>query len=141
MEPPSPARLYAAAGGAALLLLGILGFFYTASLGGLGDYEEALGGLQVNGWLNLFYVLVGAIGLLVAGVSSRTYSLAVGLLFIAMAVAGWGTGAFDLAVGLLGLAAAWGTPPAQRRGGKVDQRATKAPRSSKPRAKPARQRT
>ena len=52
-----------------------LGFFYDASFGGLDDYEEALGALQVNGWLNLFYVAVGAIGLLVAGVSSRTYAL------------------------------------------------------------------
>ena len=120
MEVASPARLYASVAGAALLLLGILGFFYTASFAGLDDYEEALGALQVNGWLNLLYVLVGAIGLLVAGVASRTYSLTIGLLFVAMAVVGWGTGALNLVVGLLGLAAAWGT--------------------SEPRAKPARQR-
>jgi len=140
MEVPSPARLYAGLAGAALLLLGILGFFYTASFGELDGYEEALGALQVNGWLNLLYVFVGAIGLLVAGVSSRTYSLAIGLLFIAMAIVGWGTVAFNLAIGLLGLAAAWGTPRGQGQGEKVDQRATKAPRRSKPRAKPARQR-
>ncbi|HEY6144642.1 MAG TPA: DUF4383 domain-containing protein [Solirubrobacterales bacterium] len=110
MEAPSPARLYAAAAGAFLLVLGVLGFFYYASFGGLDEYEEALGALQVNGWLNLFYIAIGSIGLLAAGVSSRTYSLTVGVLFIGLAIAGWGTGALNLAVGLLGLAAAAGTP-------------------------------
>jgi hypothetical protein len=123
MEAPSPARLYAAVAGAALLLLGILGFFYTASFGGLGEYEEALGALDVNGWLNLLYVATGAVGLLVAGASSRAYSLLVGLLFTILAIVGWGTEWLNVLVGVLGLAAAWGTP-----------------RTSKPRAKPARQR-
>ncbi len=140
MEAPSPARLYAAVAGAALLLLGILGFFYTASFGGLDEYEEALGGLDVNGWLNLFYVATGALGLLVAGASSRTYSLLVGLLFTILAIVGWGTEWLNILVGVLGLAAAWGTPRRQRQGAKDAQQATKAPRKSKPRAKPARQR-
>jgi hypothetical protein len=120
MEAPSPARLYAATAGAFLLVLGVLGFFYYASFGGLDEYEEAIGALQVNGWLNLFYIATGSIGLLVAGVSSRTYSLTVGVLFIGLAIVGWGTGALNLAVGLLGLAAAAGTPRSK----------------SKPRAKP-----
>ncbi len=128
MEAPSPARLFAPVAGAALLLLGVLGFFYTASFEGLGDYEDALGGLQMNGWLNLFYVVVGAVGLLVAGVSSRTYSLLVGLLFTVLAIVGWGTGWLNVALAVLGLAAALGTTNPSRQ-----------PRS-KPRAKPARQR-
>lgn len=110
METPSPARLYAAAAGALLLVLGVLGFFYYASFGALDRYEEALGGIEVNGWLNLFYVAVGSVGILVAGVSSRTYSLSVGLLFTLLAIVGWGDGALNLVVGLLGLAAAAGTP-------------------------------
>ena len=125
MEPASPARLYAAAVGALLVVLGLVGFFYSASFGTLDHYEEALGGLQVNAWLNLFYLAVGGIGVLVAGVSSRTYSLTVGVLFTVLAIVGWGTGALHLALGLLGLAAARGTPKAKR---------------SKPRAKAARQR-
>jgi hypothetical protein len=137
MEAPSPARLYATVAGAALLLLGILGFFYTASFGALDSYEEALGALRVNGWLNLFYVLTGAIGILVAGVSSRTYSLAVGLLYTVLAIVGWGTVGLNLVVGLLGLAATAGTA---KRGSKVVQETTKEPRKSKARAKPARQR-
>jgi hypothetical protein len=110
MEAPSPARLYAATAGAFLLVLGVLGFFYYASFGSLDEYEDALGALQVNGWLNLFYIAIGSIGLLVAGVSSRTYSLTVGVLFTLLAIVGWGTGGLNLVVGLLGLAAAASTP-------------------------------
>jgi hypothetical protein len=137
MEAPSPARLFAPVAGAILLLLGILGFFYTASFEGLGDYTDALGGLQMNGWLNLFYVAVGAVGLLVAGVSSRIYSLLVGLLFTVLAIVGWGTEWLNVVLAVLALAAAAGT----ERGSKVVQKPTKEPRKSKPRAKPARQRS
>lgn len=137
MEPPSPARLYAAAVGALLIVLGILGFFYDASFGGLGHYEEALGTLQVNGWINLFYVATGAIGVLVAGASSRGYALAIGLIYTALAIVGWGSDWLFLAVGVLGLAAALGTP---RRGSEVRNIRTKEPRDSKPRAQPARKR-
>ncbi len=136
MEAPSPARLFASVAGLALVLLGIVGFFYDASFGSLDSYQEALGAIQVNGWLNLFYIATGAVGLLVAGVSSRTYSLIVGLLFTLLAILGWGTVTLDLVVGLLGLAAAAGTPRAKR-GSKVVAGATKEPRKLKPRAKPA----
>jgi hypothetical protein len=136
MEAPSPARLFAAAAGALLIVLGVVGFFYDASFGSLDTYEEALGAIQVNAWLNLFYIATGAAGLLVAGVVSRTYSLIVGVLFTLLAIVGWGTGALDLVVGLLGLAAAAGTPRAKR-GSKVAAEETKAPRKLKPRAKPA----
>jgi hypothetical protein len=140
MEPASPARLYAAAVGALLVVLGLVGFFYSASFGALDHYEEALGGLQVNAWLNLFYLALGGIGLLVAGTSSRAYALAAGALFTALAIVGWGTGALHLVLGLLGLAAALGTPRNQFRGSFVGQGTTKEPRKSKPRAKAARQR-
>jgi hypothetical protein len=137
MEPPSPARLFASVAGFALVLLGIVGFFYTASFDGLDDYADGLGGLQVNGWLNLLYLAVGGIGLLVAGVSSRTYSLAIGLLFVVLTIVGWGSEWLNVLVGVLGLAAAAGT----KRGSKVGQETTKEPRNSKPGAKPARQRS
>lgn len=130
MEPASPARLYAAVAGALLLVLGIVGFFYDASFTGLDHLEAALGALEVNAWFNLLYVATGAVGLLLAGVASRPYSLAVGLLFTLLGIFGLGTQGLHLVVGLLGLAAAAGTPrpaAAKRRG-------------SDPRAKPARQR-
>jgi len=136
MEPASPARLYAAAAGAALVVLGILGFFYSASFGGLDEYEDALGLVHVNGWLNLFYLATGALGLLLAGVASRRYALAVGLLYTALAIFGWGSGGLNLAVGLLGLAAAAGTPK-PKRGSKSTQEVQKEPRNSKPRAQAA----
>jgi hypothetical protein len=136
MEAPGPARLFAAAAGVLLIVLGVVGFFYNASFGSFDTYEEALGAIQVNGWLNLFYIATGAVGLLVAGVSSRTFSLIVGVLFTLLAIIGWGTGGLDLVVGLLGLAAAAGTPRAKR-GSKVAAGATKERRKLKPRAKPA----
>lgn len=123
MEAPSPARLFAAGAGAALVVLGILGFFYDASFGALDSYEEAFAGLQVNGWLNLFLIATGSVGVLVAGVSSRTYALAVGLLYALLAIVGWGSGWLFVTVGVLGLAAALGTPPLKARAKPARQRA------------------
>jgi hypothetical protein len=141
MEAASPARLYAALVGAFLVVLGVVGFFYSARFDALDSYEEALGALQVNGWLNLFYLAVGALGLLLAGVASRGYSLAIGLLFTALAIVGWGTGALHLVLGILGLAAAAGTPskrrPRAKRGPKVRQRKSREVRRSKPRPQAA----
>jgi hypothetical protein len=129
MEAPGPARLYAAVAGAFLVILGILGFFYGASFDSLDHYEEAFGALRVNGWLKLFYVATGAIGVLVAGASSRGYALVIGLLYTALAIIGWGSLGLNLAVGVLGLAAAAGTKKPERK-----------PRRLKPRAKPTRER-
>jgi len=123
MEVPSPARLYAAAAGALLVVLGILGFFYDASFGSLDSYEEAFAGLQVNGWLNLFFLATGSLGLLVAGVSSRTYALAIGLLYTLLAIVDWGSGWLFLTIGVLGIVAALGTPRLKARAKPARQRA------------------
>jgi hypothetical protein len=123
MEAPSPARLFAAAAGAALVVLGILGFFYDASFGALDSYDEAFAGLRVNGWLNLFLIATGSVGVLVAGVSSRSYALTVGLLYVLLAIVGWGSGWLFVTVGVLGLAAALGTPPLKARAKPARQRA------------------
>jgi hypothetical protein len=126
MEAASPARLYAAVAGAFLLLLGIAGFFYSASFGAPGDVEKVLGAFEANAWTNLLYVLVGSLGLLAGGISSRRYALVAGALLTVLAI--WGftidagdailgflpaSGADDtlrLVFGLLGLAAAAATP-------------------------------
>ncbi|HEU4600160.1 MAG TPA: DUF4383 domain-containing protein [Solirubrobacterales bacterium] len=110
MEPPSPARLFAAAVGALLVVLGILGFFYDASFTGLDDLEPAFAAIEVNAWFNLLYICTGAIGVLVAGAASRAYALAVGVLFTLLGILGLGTQWLHLTVGLLGLAAFAGTP-------------------------------
>ncbi|TMK56400.1 MAG: DUF4383 domain-containing protein [Actinobacteria bacterium] len=122
MEAPSPARLFASVAGLALVLLGIVGFFYTASFDGLDDYADGLGGLQVNGWLNLLYLAVGGIGLLVAGVSSRIYALSIGLLFVVLAIVGWGSEWLNVTIAILGLAAAAGTPKSELRAKPARQR-------------------
>jgi len=145
MEPASPARLYASVAGALLVVLGIVGFFYDASFTGLHDLQHALGVLRVNAWFNLFYIATGALGLLLAGVAPRQYSLIVGLLFTLLAIVGWGTPGLHLVIGLLGLAAAAGTPRPKKarrkrrpkRGSFRSLRVRKEPRDSKARAKAA----
>jgi hypothetical protein len=126
MEPVSPARLYASAVGALLVVLGVVGFFYGSSFGSPGTLDHTLGALRTNGWGNLLWVAVGALGLLLAGVASRAYALGAGLLFTALGI--WGLAldpgaailghlpaagadeALYLTLGLLGLLAAAGTP-------------------------------
>jgi hypothetical protein len=126
-EAPSPARLYAAAAGALLFVLGIVGFFYGASFGSPGEVAHALAGLRMNAWLNLLYAVLGALGLLLAGGGgSRAYALGAGGLLTVLGV--WGltldpgaailgflpaagtNEALALTLGLLGLLAAAGTP-------------------------------
>jgi Domain of unknown function (DUF4383) len=132
MEAASPARLYAAAVGAFLVALGIVGFFYSASFGAPGDVEAALGVLRVNAWLNLLHLATGLAGMLAAGLASRRYALAVGALYTVLGVwglaldpgaavlgflpASGGDDALHLVLGLLGLAAAAATPRTSTRG-------------------------
>jgi hypothetical protein len=139
MEAPSPARLYAAAAGALLVLCGLVGFFYDASFSSLDNLEPALGVLEVNAWINLLYILTGTFGVLLAGVDSRRYSLAMGLLYTLLGIFGIGAEGFHLVLGLLGLAAVVGTP-SSRASFALKGRAEE-PRGSKPRAKAARERT
>lgn len=156
MEPPSPARLYATVAGAFLVLIGILGFFYTASFGSPGSVEHELGVLRVNGWLNVLHIVTGSLGLLCAGAAARQYSLATGALFTVLAIWGWAIGSGDailgflpasggdealhLILGLLGLGAAAGTPRRKPRGSGRAGPANKGAsgtkrRESEPRAK------
>jgi hypothetical protein len=125
-DGPSPARLYATLVGAALLVAGILGFFYSSSFGAPGAVEDAFGVFRVNGWLNVLHVLTGALGLLVAGFAARQYSLWLGVAYLVLAAWGFAIGTDDsilgflpvdtpdnvlhLVLGLLGVAAALGTP-------------------------------
>jgi Domain of unknown function (DUF4383) len=126
MEPASPARLYATAVGALLLVVGIVGFFYGSSFGSPGTLDHTLGVLRTNGWGNLLWAILGALGLLTAGTFSRAYALGTGLLLTALGV--WGLAlapgaailgflpaaganeALNLTLGILGLLAAAGTP-------------------------------
>lgn len=123
MEPPSPARLYAALAGAVLFVAGIVGFFHDLS------------------WLNYLYVASGAIGLFLAGFASRPYALCAGAVYTGLAIwefsdRGWP----HLAVGLLGLAA-FAATRSQFRGSKSTNRAGKEPRKPAKRLKPRAQAT
>jgi hypothetical protein len=129
MDPPSPARLYATAVGAALVVAGIVGFFYSASFGSPGEVDDALGIFAVNGWANVLHILTGALGLLVAGYASRQYALWLGAAYLAIALWGFALGSGEailgflpvntadnvlhLALGMLGVGAALSTPAAK----------------------------
>jgi hypothetical protein len=131
MEGASPARLYATLIGGALVVFGIVGFFYSAAFGGPGDVGDVFGVFAVNGWHNLLHIVSGGIGLLVAGYAARGYALALGALYAALAVWGFIVGdasilgfipvdtadnLLHLALGVLGLVAGLTTPVARREG-------------------------
>jgi hypothetical protein len=126
MDGPSPARLYATLIGGLLVVVGIVGFFYSASFGAPGEVDDVFGLLAVNAWHNIVHVLTGAIGLLVARYAARQYALWLGIAYIAIATWGFILGDnasilsflpvdtaddfLHLALGLLGVAAALATP-------------------------------
>ena len=137
MSGSSPARLYAALVGGALVIAGIIGFFYEASFETGDDLraDAVFGVLDVNGWHNLLHITLGLLGLAAAGYAARSYALAVGLAYIVLAIWGFletenGFGAIldvvpvntednflHLILGLTGLAAGAATPkePVPRR--------------------------
>jgi hypothetical protein len=130
MDAPSPARLYATLAGATLVVAGIVGFFYSASFGSPGEVDDAFGIFAVNGWANVLHILTGALGLLMAGYSSRQYSLWLGALYLVVAL--WGftidsgesilgflpvntaDNLLHLLIGALGIGAALSTPAAKK---------------------------
>jgi RsiW-degrading membrane proteinase PrsW (M82 family) len=99
MERRSPAQAFALVFGAALVVLGVAGFFYNADFGsGDGtDRDAVLGILDVNGWHNVLHVLTGAIGLAVSGAydGSRVYALVFGAIYLVIAVLGFAAGNGD----------------------------------------------
>lgn len=86
IEPPSPTRLFAALAGAALMAYGMAGFFYDSSFASPTGIGDALGLLAVNGWANVFHILTGALGLLLAGFASRRYALWLCAIYASVAV-------------------------------------------------------
>ena len=126
MEGASPARLYATLVGGVLVIAGIIGFFYSSSFGSPGEVDDVFGILAVNAWHNVFHILTGAIGLLVAGYAARQYALYLGAIYIVLAIWGFIIGSGDsilgfipvntednflhLILGVLGVSAAMATP-------------------------------
>jgi hypothetical protein len=85
--------------GLTLVAAGILGFFYNSSFGtGDGTSRDAvLGILDVNGWHNVFHIVSGVVGLMVAGSygGSRGYALVLGLLYVLLSMVGFIAGNGD----------------------------------------------
>ncbi|HEX5763226.1 MAG TPA: DUF4383 domain-containing protein [Solirubrobacterales bacterium] len=131
LEGATPARLYATLVGGTLLVVGIIGFFYSASFGSPGEVDAVLGIFDVNAWHNLVHILTGALGLLVAGYAAREYALGLGVVYTIVAIWGFVIGSGDsilsivpvntednflhLVLGLTGLAAGAATPADERR--------------------------
>lgn len=91
MEGASPARLYATLVGAALLIGGIVGFFYDSSFG-VGrsiQADDAFGVLSVNAWHNLVHAGTGALGLLLASYAARRYALGLGAIYLLVCLLGF----------------------------------------------------
>ena len=90
MSGSSPARLFASLVGGALVIVGIIGFFYDASFATGDDLkaDAVFGILDVNGWHNLVHIATGLVGLAAAGYAARTYALVVGLAYVLIAI--WG---------------------------------------------------
>lgn len=101
MDGPSPARLYATLAGAALLIAGIVGFFYSASFGSPGEVDEVFGAFAVNGWDNVLHILTGAIGLIAADYASRRYALWIGGFYFVLAFWGFAVGSGEAVLGFL----------------------------------------
>lgn len=132
MTDATPARLYATLVGGALVVVGILGFFYSSGFSTgrpVGrESEELLGLFIVNGWHNLVHIATGLLGLAAAAYAARTYALAIGLGYVLAAIWGFlviedGFGSLlsmvpvntednflHLVLGLTGLAAGAATP-------------------------------
>ncbi len=101
MDAPSPARFYAAGAGGALVVLGIVGFFYSASFGSPGEVDELLGVFAVNGWDNVLHILSGALGLIAADYASRRYSLWIGIFYAVLGFWGFAIGSGESILGVL----------------------------------------
>jgi hypothetical protein len=140
LEGATPARFYATLVGGTLLVVGIVGFFYSASFGDPGTVDSVFGIFAVNAWHNIVHILTGAVGLLVAGYAAREYALGLGVVYTLVAAWGFVIGDNEsilgflpvntednflhLALGVLGLAAGLATPADERRRAERDVRTT-----------------
>jgi hypothetical protein len=105
----SPAQVYALTFGLTLLLVGILGFFYTAdfSTGSAssepGNKDAVLGLFDVNGWHNVVHILSGLLGLALAGSWSgaRLYAIGFGATYLLVAGLGFAVGDGESILGLI----------------------------------------
>jgi len=126
----SLSMLYAGVVGATLVALGIVGFFYNAEFTSDESVRDTVFGVfAVNGWHNVLHILTGVLGLVAFGAGAyavRSYAMALGLVYLAVAGLGFLVGDGDsilsiipvntednilhLLIGLAGVGAALATP-------------------------------
>jgi hypothetical protein len=89
--------------GAALTVLGIVGFFYSSSFGKPGHVDDVFGVFDVNGWHNLVHLLTGLVGLAMARSygPARVYAIGFGALYSAFAIWGFVIGSGESILGFL----------------------------------------
>lgn len=103
-ETYSPASLYAGLVGAVLLVVGVIGFFYSSSFGSPGSVDDVFGVFDVNAWHNLVHLASGAVGLVAfasGARASRLYALAFGAVYIVIAIWGFIIGSGDSILGFI----------------------------------------
>jgi hypothetical protein len=86
----STAQIWARVIGLTLVVVGIVGFFYSSAFGSPGEVDAVFGLLDVNGFHNVVHIASGLLGLALAGSYSgaRTYCIVLGVAYTAVAV--WG---------------------------------------------------
>lgn len=100
----TPASLYAGLIGGVLVIVGIIGFFYSSSFGSPGSVDPVLGVFDVNAWHNLVHILTGAVGVLafLSGPSAaRMYALVFGAVYIVVAIWGFIIGGGESILGFI----------------------------------------
>lgn len=103
-RPQTPASLYAGVVGAVLLLVGIIGFAYSASFGSPGSVDAVFGVLDVNAWHNIVHILTGGAGVLafMAGLrAARMYALVFGAVYLVVAIWGFIIGGGESILGFI----------------------------------------
>ena len=94
MAGRTPAQVYSLVFGATLLIVGILGFFYSTAFGTPGETDALIGIFDVNGWHNVVHIASGVLGLALAGTPSgaRAYALGFGVVYLLVAIWGFAIG-------------------------------------------------
>jgi hypothetical protein len=99
----SPAQAWAKLIGAVLVILGIVGFFYSATFGSPGKVDAVFGVLDVNGWHNLLHIATGVLGLMLARSysSARLYCFLLAAVYVVVAIWGFIVGDGNSILGFL----------------------------------------
>lgn len=103
-ESPTPASLYAGLVGGVLLIVGVIGFFYSASFGSPGSVDAVFGTFDVNAWHNLVHILTGGLGVLafLSGPrAARLYALISGAVYVVVAIWGFIIGGGESILGFI----------------------------------------